>query len=112
MAGAKAAGRRGHGEDGIYFDASKSRYVGAVSVGYGADGRRIRRKVVGRSKAEVRDKLKAPHREMDSHIRPGPRYTVGDALDDWLADGLLRLSSSRAAGRDTTSGPIRRAGSP
>jgi hypothetical protein len=47
------AGRRGHGEDGIYFDASKNRYVGAVSLGYGADGRRIRRKVVGRTKAEV-----------------------------------------------------------
>ena len=92
MAQAKAASRRGHGEDGIYFDASKSRYVGAVSIGYGADGRRIRRKVIGRSKAEVRDKLKALHREMDSHVRARPRYTVGDALDDWLADGLDGLS--------------------
>ncbi len=25
--------RRGHGEDGIYFDSAKSRYVGAVSLG-------------------------------------------------------------------------------
>ena len=56
-------GRRGHGEDAIYFDASKKRYVGAVSLGHGSDGRRVRRKVVGRTKARVRDKLKALHLE-------------------------------------------------
>jgi len=94
MAEVKSAARRGHGEDGIYFDASKNRYVGAVSVGYGADGRRVRRKVVGRTKAEVRDKLKALHREMESHVRSRPRYTVGEALDDWLADGLTNVSAS------------------
>jgi hypothetical protein len=27
--------RRGHGEDAIYFDAAKNRYVGAISVGFG-----------------------------------------------------------------------------
>jgi hypothetical protein len=50
--------RRGHGEDAVYFDAAKNRYVGAVSLGYAADGRRVRRKVAGRTKQEVRDKLK------------------------------------------------------
>ena len=29
------ARRRGHGEDAIYFDAAKNRYVGAISVGFG-----------------------------------------------------------------------------
>jgi integrase len=94
MAEAKTANRRGAGEDAIYFDASKNRYVGAVSLGHGSDGRRVRRKVVGRTKAEVRDKLKALHREMDSHVRSRPRYTVSDALDDWLADGLAGVSAS------------------
>jgi hypothetical protein len=42
----------------------------------------------------VRDKLKALHREMDSHVRSRPRYTVGEALDDWLADGLTNVSAS------------------
>jgi hypothetical protein len=32
--------RRGHGEDSIYFDAEKNRYVGAVSLGHGGDGTR------------------------------------------------------------------------
>jgi len=51
--------RRGYGEDAIYFDAAKNRYVGAISVGFGPDGKRIRRKVTVRTKTEVRDKLKA-----------------------------------------------------
>ena len=37
------ARRRGHGEDAIYFDAAKNRYVGAVSLGFGPDGKRSRR---------------------------------------------------------------------
>jgi len=45
--------RRGHGEDAIYFAAAKNRYVGAVSLGYAPDGKRIRRKVFGRTKQEV-----------------------------------------------------------
>jgi hypothetical protein len=52
------ARRRGHGEDAIYFDAAKNRYIGAVSLGYEADGRRVRRKVSGKTKQEVRHKLK------------------------------------------------------
>ena len=35
------------GEDGIYLDAARNRYIGAVSLGYGPDGKRIRRKVFG-----------------------------------------------------------------
>jgi integrase len=88
MAAVKVARRRGHGEDAIYLDAAKNRYVGAVSLGYGPDGRRIRRKVTGRTKAEVRDKLRDLHKEMERGVRSGPRYTVQDALDDWLASGL------------------------
>jgi hypothetical protein len=38
------------GEDAIYFDASKNRYVGAVSLGFGPDAKRARRKVSGRTR--------------------------------------------------------------
>jgi hypothetical protein len=68
--------RRGHGEDAIYFDAAKSRYVGAISLGYTPEGKRIRRKVTGRTKQEVRDKLKALHQELDAGIRSSAGYTV------------------------------------
>ena len=64
--------RRGHGEDAIYFDAAKNRYFGAVSLGFGPDGRRIRRKVTGTTKAEVKDRLKTLHAEIDRGIKSRP----------------------------------------
>jgi hypothetical protein len=45
---------RGFGEDGIYLDAARNRCIGAASLGYGPDGKRIRRKVSGKTKQEVR----------------------------------------------------------
>jgi integrase len=75
------ARRRGHGEDAIYFDAAKNRYVGAVSLGFGPDGKRDRRKVTGRTKAEVRDKLKALHAELDRGLRTSSTYTVQKAVE-------------------------------
>ena len=82
------ARRRGHGEDAIYFDSAKNRYVGAVSLGFGPDGKRNRRKVSGRTKQEVRDKLKALHAELDRGLRTSVGYTVRKAVDDWLEGGL------------------------
>ena len=80
--------RRGHGEDAIYFDEAKNRYVGAISLGFGSDGKRIRRKVSGRTKQEVRDKLKAAHAELDRGLHTSATYTVRQAVDDWLEGGL------------------------
>jgi hypothetical protein len=69
--GMAGASRRGYGEDGIYFDhrddcrdsahhkTCAGRWRGAVSLGYAADGKRIRKKVGGQTRTEVKDKLKA-----------------------------------------------------
>ena len=80
--------RRGHREDAIYFVASKNRYVGAVSLGFTPEGKRIRRKVSGKTKQEVRDKLKALHQELDVGVRSSAGYTVRRAVEDWLGEGL------------------------
>ena len=93
MTQASLSKRRGQGEDSIYWDASKNRFVGAVSLGFSPSGTRIRKKVVGRTKTEVRDKLKDLHKQVESGLRPRRRYTVGDALDDWLAVGVDGLSA-------------------
>jgi integrase len=82
------ARRRGHGEDAIYFDEAKNRYVGAISLGFGSDGKRIRRKVTGRTKQDVKDKLKAMHAELDRGLHTSATYTVRRAVDDWLEGGL------------------------
>jgi integrase len=87
------SGRRGQGEDSIYWDASKNRYIGAVSLGFSPSGTRIRKKVTGRTKTEVRDKLRELHKQVESGLRPKRGYTVADALEDWLAVGLDGLSA-------------------
>src|SRR5690242_20336121 len=93
--------RRGHGEDAIYFDAAKNRYVGAISIGFGPDGKRLRRKVTGRTKTEVRDKLKAAHAELNRGLHTSATYTVQHAVDDWLEGGLQgRADRTRSVYRE------------
>ena len=46
--------RRANGEDSIYRDGD--RWRGAVSLGYDANGNRVRKKVSGRSRAETVEK--------------------------------------------------------
>jgi len=86
--------RRGHGEDSIYWDATKGCYVGAVSLGYRPSGTRIRKRVMARTKTEVREKLKELHQQAENGVRPRRHYTVNDALDDWLETGLDGLAPS------------------
>jgi integrase len=97
MAGAS---RRGYGEDSIYFDhrddrrdsthhkTCSGRWRGVVSLGYAADGKRIRKKVSGQTWTEIKDKLKALHSELDAGVRTVQGYMVEAAVADWLAEGL------------------------
>jgi integrase len=80
--------RRPRGEDAIYFAAAKNRYVGSVSLGYGPDGKRIRRKVFGKTKQEVRARLKELHQELNAGVRSSRTYSVREAVEDWLHEGL------------------------
>jgi hypothetical protein len=93
--------RRGFGDDAVYFDHSgdcrdarhhkgcPGRWRGVVSLGCGPDGKRIRRKVGGRTKQEVKVKLEDLHADLSAGISaPNGRYTVGQAIEDWLRDGL------------------------
>ena len=80
--------RRSRGEDAIYFAAAKNRYVGSVSLGYGPDGKRIRRKVFGKTKQEVRERLKTLHQELNAGVRSSSNYTVRQTVEDWLHEGL------------------------
>jgi hypothetical protein len=84
--------RRGQGEDSIYRDSSKNRYVGAASLGFSPTGTRIRRKVTGRTKAEVRGKLRELRQEVDRGLRLSRSYTGRRSL--WGGGGS---GGSRAA---------------
>jgi integrase len=108
MTRASLSKRPGQGEDSVYWDASKNRYVGAVSLGFNPAGTRIRKKVTGRTKTEVRNKLRDLHKQVEGGPRPRRRYTVGDALDDWIAVGLDGLSARTVSlYRDTIAKALR-----
>src|SRR6201993_1231871 len=95
--------RRRRGEDGISFehrgpcrDPEQHRHCpglwrGELTTGYTGDGKRQRRKVSGKTKAAVVDKLRDLHLQLDKGITPKAgytHYTVRQAAEDWLATGL------------------------
>ena len=56
--------------------------------------RRIRQKVRGRTKAEVREKVQALHRELEAGFRVSATCTVASCIRDWLDDGLTTRQAS------------------
>ncbi|WP_165969450.1 hypothetical protein [Actinomadura sp. KC06] len=60
-------------------------YTGALSLGFGPDGKRKRLKRKGRTKAEVKSKLKEAVEELDKGVKTDRNYYVRDAVEDWLA---------------------------
>jgi integrase len=117
------AKRRGWGEDSIHFEHREGPcrdperhngcpgvWRGAVSLGYTPDGqRRIRRKVSGKTKTAVKDKLKALHADLDKGITPKTGYayyTVRQAAEDWLASGLDGRSAKTIKKNENVLEPI------
>jgi integrase len=76
--------RRARGEDSIFYDRSRDRWTGTITVGWKPDGRRDRIIVRGRTKTEVKDKLRARHTELAAGVRTPATYTVEYCLKDWL----------------------------
>jgi len=93
--------RRAKGDDSIYFDhlgpdcrdpryhrGCAGRWRGAISLGYDGTGRRIRRKVSGRTKTAVKSELDRLRAEMAEGVRTSGSYTLHQAVEDWLRDGM------------------------
>jgi integrase len=93
--------RRGWGDDAVYFDHTgpctdparhrhcPGRWRGVISLGTGPGGKRVRRKVSGKTKAIVSDRLVQLHRDLEADARPAPsNHTVRRAAEDWLERGL------------------------
>ena len=115
--------RRGWGEDSIHFEhrggpcsdperhnGCPGIWRGAVSLGYTPDGqRRVRRKVSGKTKTAVKDKLKALHADLDMGITPKTgysAYTVRQAAEDWLKEGLDGCSAKTIKKNENVLEPI------
>jgi len=119
----KRRGRRGDGS--VFFDQANGVYIGAMSL-TGPNGKRIKRKVSGRTKTEAQRKLRQLRQELDRGIRSSATYTVEQCLNDWLKDGLghvvpktltlytgqCKVLTSLIGGkllRDLTAGDVRKA---
>jgi site-specific recombinase XerD len=64
-------------------------YTGALSLGFDAAGKRRRIKRKGRTKAQVKDKLREVVDDLESGVTTGDGgYTVEQAVDDFLAHGM------------------------
>jgi len=86
--------RRAHGEDAIYWDETKGRWYGSVSLGFDSGGRRLRRKVSGKTRTEVKGKLRELHSDLDAGVQTSASYTVEHAVADWLKEGRDGRASS------------------
>ncbi len=110
--------RRGWGDDGIFFEHDApcqdtvrhrhcgGRWRGVISLGFGPDGKRIRRKVSGKTKSIVQDRLKTLHGDLDAGIRAAPAYTVRRAAEDWLKEGLDGRSAKTIKKNENVLAPL------
>ena len=115
------ATRRRRGEDGISFehrgpcsDPQRHRHCpglwrGELTLGYTGDGKRQRRKVSGKTKVAVVDKLRDLRTQLDTGITPKAgyaRYTLRQAAEDWLAHGLEGRSPKTVTKNQNVLAPI------
>jgi hypothetical protein len=90
--------RRNRGDGGLYWDESRERWVGVITVGYDTRGKPRRRKVSARTKTEANDKLRALLREVDLGVDLSQGgITVGEVMTAWQALGLHGRSEATVA---------------
>ncbi|MEU0487280.1 hypothetical protein ABZ260_50060, partial [Streptosporangium sp. NPDC006013] len=69
-------------------------FTGAISLGFDATGKRQRVKRKGKTKAQVRDRLREAVEDLEAGIKTEVRYSVEDAVNDFLEKGLKGKAKS------------------
>ena len=87
--------RRGRGEDSIFWDDAKNGHVRVVSVRYSPSGTHERKKVMGRIKAEVREKLEELHQAVVQTKLPGGMEARRMSSVVVVGAGLAGLAAAR-----------------
>jgi integrase len=72
-------------------------FTGAISCGFDAQGNRIRVKRKGRTKAEVKRRLREVVEDMEAGVTAGLSYSVEDAVNDFIARGLKGVAGETIA---------------
>ncbi|MCM1543808.1 MAG: site-specific integrase [Ruminococcus sp.] len=90
--------KKANGEHSIYFDEKRKTYVGQITLGYDENGKRKRKTVYGKTKHEVREKIK----QIEYGIASGTFVDKSDItiyhlakqmLDDNLNMGYIKEST-------------------
>jgi integrase len=91
-------GRRNRGDGGLYWDDSRQRWIGVITVGFDTRGKPKRRKVSGVTKTEAQEKLRGLQREAELglDISQGA-ITVAEVMTAWLTHGLHGRSAATVA---------------
>jgi site-specific recombinase XerD len=69
-------------------------FTGAISLGFDAKGKRQRVKRKGKTKAQVKDKLREVVDDLETGVRTAARCTVTDAVNGFLNKGLKGKSTT------------------
>ena len=94
------ATRRNPGEGGLHWEEHRQRWFATVYVGYAPNGKRRKVKVSARTKTEAKAKLRQLVRDQeDGQVLGGQTYTVQDAVESWLAHGLIGRQESTVVNR-------------
>src|SRR5437868_2002031 len=96
---ARSAGRvrRANGDPTITYDQASKRYQTRITIGFDLDGRQIRKKFTGKTKAEVKRRIAAA-REALAHGRPPPDDTL--TVNQFLARWCDRLRGTVSEGTE------------
>ena len=81
---------RPRGDGGLSWDERRKRWIASTTIGYDGRGKRIVRRAAGRTRTEAKNKLRELLRDKDDGLSiANDGYTVAQAVNDWLAFGLI-----------------------
>jgi integrase len=87
--------RRSRGDGGLHWDETRQRWIATASLGFDPTGKRIVKRGSGRTKTEAKARLKEIIRDYEDGLAVAPtKYTVEDAVRDWLRYGLAGRESA------------------
>ena len=93
--------RRSRGDGGLHWDENRQRWIASLTVGFRPSGKRIVKTTSSPTKTEARARLRQlvrDHEDGTTSTTPR-RYTVTDAVNDWLDHGLSDRDPNTVAAR-------------
>lgn len=91
--------KRANGDTAITFDDIRKRYVARITVGFDLDGKQVRKRFVGKTRAEVKRRIDAARAALE-HGRPAPDDNL--TVNQFLARWCRRLPGTVSEGTQDT----------